>query len=262
MPELEDQLAALATELEWPPTPDLRGWREFSLPARRGGPGWRLRLGNNRWALAAAAALLIVAGLLAYTPSRVAIADWLNLHTNIQRVQHPPTPSPLPSGQLGSNLSLGTPVTLEEARGSTEWKIMVPSSLGQPDAVYVKPPPTGPSKSEVSLVYGNRPDIPVSGQTGVAVLVTEARGQVNEIFFQKMLGPETPVEQVSVGGHQGYWISGHPHQFAFADANGNFYSDTLRLATNTLIFDNNGTIVRIEGDMTKAQALQIASSMS
>ncbi len=44
------------------------------------------------------------------------------------------------------------------------------------------------------------------------------------------------------------------------DAAGNPYTATLRLATNTLIFDNNGTIVRIEGDMTKAQALQIAAS--
>jgi hypothetical protein len=94
------------------------------------------------------------------------------------------------------------------------------------------------------------------------VLVTEARGKVDEIYFHKMLGSDSTVEQVSVGGHPGYWISGHPHDFAFADANGNFYSDTLRLATNTLIYDNNGTIVRIEGDLTKAQALQIAASMS
>lgn len=259
MPELEDRLTALATAVEWPPTPQLRGFPPVHLEVSREVERRRI----PRWALAAAAVLLIVAAaLLAYTPSRDAIAGWLNLHTNIQRVQHPPTPSPLPSGQLGSNLSLGTPVTLEEARGSTQWKITVPSLLGQPDAVYVKPPPTGPSKGEVTLVYGKRPDIPVSGQTGVAVLVTEARGSVNEIYFQKMLGLESKVEQVSVGSHQGYWISGHPHEFAFADANGNFYSDTLRLATNTLIYDNNGTIVRIEGDMTKAQALQIANSIS
>jgi hypothetical protein len=64
-----------------------------------------------------------------------------------------------------------------------------------------------------------------------------------------------------VNGHQGWWISGQPHIFMFSDANGNPYFDTLRLATNTLIMDNGGTIVRIEGDMTKAQALQIARSL-
>ena len=257
MPELENDLTALAMQLEWPPTPRLRAFPIYVEVSREAG-----RRGIPRWALAAAAALLIVAALLAYTPSRDAIAVWINLHTNIQRLQHPPTASPLPSGLLGEYLNLGTRVTLDEARGSTQWKITVPSSLGQPDAVYVKPPPAGPSKGEVTLVYGKRPDIPVSGQTGVAVLVTEARGKVNEIYFQKMLGPDTPVELVSVDRHQGYWISGHPHEFAFTDADGNFASATLRLATNTLIYDNNGTIVRIEGDMTKAQALQIASSMT
>jgi len=75
------------------------------------------------------------------------------------------------------------------------------------------------------------------------------------------VGSEATVEQVTVGGHPAYWISGHPHDFAFVDANGNVYGESLRLATNTLIFDHNGTIVRIEGDMTRAQALQIANSI-
>ena len=258
MPDLEEQLTALSVAIEWPPTPSLRP--ALSRPARREGWGvWRVQ---NRWALAVAAVLLIVATLLAYTPSRDAIAGWLNLHTIIQRVQNPPTPSPRPPGRLGDNLDLGTPVTLDEAQGSTEWRIAVPSSLGQPDAVYVKSPPSGPSKGAVTLVYGQRPDIPVSGQTGVSVLVTEARGAVNEAYFHKTLGPEATIEQVSVGSHAGFWISGHPHDFVFTDADGNFQHDTLRLATNTLIFDNNGTIVRIEGDMTKTQALQIATSLS
>ena len=30
---------------------------------------------------------------------------------------------------------------------------------------------------------------------------------------------------------------------------------------NTLIFDDNGILVRIEGDLTKAQALEIANSL-
>jgi len=65
----------------------------------------------------AAAALLIVAiALAAYPPSRDAIARWVNLHTTIQRVPNPPTPSPLPSGSTGERLHLGSPTTLEAAR--------------------------------------------------------------------------------------------------------------------------------------------------
>jgi len=39
------------------------------------------------------------------------------------------------------------------------------------------------------------------------------------------------------------------------------YVATMRLATNTLVFEDNGTVVRIEGNMTKDQALQIAQSL-
>lgn len=261
MPELEDQLTALAASIEWPPTPQLRIVRTIRL-FDESAP--RIVRTNRRFALAAAAALLIVATtLLAYTPTRDAIAGWLNLHTNIQRVKNLPTPSPLPSGRLGSNLALGTPATLTDAQHQVSWKIILPTSLGQPDAVYVKPASEGgPSLGEVTLVYAERPNIKVSGPTGVAVLVTEARGAVNEIFFQKMVGPDTTIEQVTVKGHAGYWLSGHPHAFAFTDANGNFHDEQLRLATNTLVLDENGTIVRIEGDLTKAQAVEIAGSLT
>jgi hypothetical protein len=38
--------------------------------------------------------------------------------------------------------------------------------------------------------------------------------------------------------------------------------ETLRLATNTLMLDFEGTVIRIEGDLTKAQALEIAQSLA
>jgi hypothetical protein len=259
MPDLEEQLTGLGSELEWPPTP------AFHLPLRADVVTFGRRpespFRQNRWALAAAAVLLIVVTLLTYTPSRDAIAGWLDVHTNIHLVPHPPTPSPLPPGPLGERLNLGDRTTLDGAQTAVTWKVHVPSSLGQPDAVFLKRPPSGPSGGEVTLVYAQRPDIKPTALTGVSVLVTEARGAVNETFFGKMLGPDSTVEDVSVGGHKGYWISGTPHDFAFTDANGNFYTETMRLATNTLVFDDNGTVVRIEGDMTKAQALQIATSL-
>jgi len=65
-----------------------------------------------------------------------------------------------------------------------------------------------------------------------------------------------------VNGHTGYWISGAPHDFAFTSADGTVYFDTFRLATNTLIFDDGGTLVRIEGQMSEQQATQIARSMT
>jgi hypothetical protein len=141
------------------------------------------------------------------------------------------------------------------------WHVFIPTALGSPDEVYLQQSPDGPSQGEVSLVYAARPGIPVSGQTGVSVLVTEARGAVNTDFFGKMIGPGTTLEYVTVAGHQAYWISGQPHVFVFLDAAGNFRDETMRLATNTLILDDGGTVIRIEGDLTRAQAFQIAESL-
>ena len=255
MPDLETQLTDLGTTLAWPSTP----------PHLWGGARRRRAEGTwvHRWPLAAAAVFLIVAGLLAYTPTRDAVASWINVHTIFHRTTEPlPTPSPRPSSPAGQGLDLGTPVNLPGARAAVGWHIAVPGSLGVPDAVYVKLPSLGPSQGEVSLVYTQRPGIPVSGATGVAVLVTEARGGINEQFFGKTLGPGVTIEQVSVNGKAGYWISGQPHAFVFVAADGNPYYDSLRLATNTLVFDDGGTVVRIEGDLTKQQAIDIGRSLA
>jgi hypothetical protein len=206
---------------------------------------------------------LIVAAtaLVAYTPTREAIASWINVHTIFTRVQHPPTPSPLPPGPIGARLGLGGKSTLEAAQQQLKWHLDVPASLGQPDEVYLQPAPNAPPQGEVTLVYAARPSIPVSAQTGVGVLITEARGKVDQGFFGKILGPDATLEAVTVAGHQGYWIAGQPHEFFFIDADGTFRNETMRLAGNTLILDDNGTIIRIEGNLTKAQALEIAQSL-
>lgn len=256
MPDVEQKLLELGANLEWPATPQLAARVRYRVaePSR----AWY----QSRWALAAVALLIALAALFVYTPTRDVIARWFNLHANIQKVEHPPTPSPLPPGPLGQRLGLGDSTTLEAARSQVKWTITFPRSLGQPDEVYLQQPPTGPSQGEVTLVYSARPGIPVSGQTGVSVLITEARGSVDRGFFGKMLGPDATLEEVQVNGHPGYWIAGKPHVFFFLDANGQFRNETMRLATNTLIFDNGGTIVRIEGDLMKAQALEIAKSLS
>ncbi len=257
--QLEQRLTLLRDEIEWPVTPALaaRVLDRIAAPAIARRPWFQ-----SRWALAAAAMLVVLAALIAYAPSREAIANWINVHTIFTRVTELPTPSPLPSGPLGKRLGLGNPTTLARAQSEVSWHILVPASLGQPDEVYLQLPPDGPPQGEVTLVYKSRPGLKTSGQTGVAVLITEAGGKVDAQMFGKMLGPGTNLEEVTVNGHQGYWISGQPHVFFFIDANGNFRDETLRLATNTLLIDDNGIVIRIEGELTKAQALEIASSLS
>jgi len=265
--ELENRLTSLGREIEWPPTPDLSTRVVAAIAAQQDIPLQVIAMRpspwyQNRWAIAAAAVIIAAAALSAYQPSRDAIANWLNLHTRIQQVPVLATPSPLPPGPLGQRLGLGGYSTLPKASAAVKWHILVPASLGQPDEVYFQNPTEGPPQGELTLVYSARPGIPISAQTGVAVLVTESRGSVNTDFFGKTVGPDTTMEPVTVAGHQGYWFAGAPHMFVFIDAAGNPRYETSRLATNTLLLDDGGTIVRIEGDLTKAQALQIAASLA
>jgi hypothetical protein len=66
------------------------------------------------------------------------------------------------------------------------------------------------------------------------------------------------VVQVAVGGNTGYCVTGGPHIFFYQDAKGQFRSDNLRLAGDTLVFERKGVIVRIEGAKNQADALRIA----
>jgi hypothetical protein len=163
---------------------------------------------------------------------------------------------------LGQRLDLGQQTTLAGASTAVKWHLLVPASLGQPDEVYLQQPSIAPSDGEVTLVYAAGQGLPAANETGVGVLVTEARGSVNSIFFSKMIGPGTTIEPVTVAGSSGYWVAGAPHVFVFVDSSGNVRVETLRLATNTLLINVGGTVVRIEGNLTKAQALAIAASLA
>jgi hypothetical protein len=253
--ELEQLLRDLGGDLEWPATPNLAPAIRRRIFARR---PWF----ESRWAIAAAVAILALAALLVYPPTREAIAHWFNLRTRITQVTVLPTPTPLPPGPIGQRLGLGASSSLPAARATVRWQVLLPSSLGDPDEVYLELPPVGPAGGEVTLVYSARPGIPASARTGAAVLVTDVQGNLTSDSFGKTLGEGATVDEVTVAGHPGYWIAGTPHVFFFIDSAGNVRYETLRLATNTLLIDEGGVIVRIEGDLTKAQALQIAASLS
>jgi hypothetical protein len=64
-----------------------------------------------------------------------------------------------------------------------------------------------------------------------------------------------------VAGQPGYWFSGEPHFFTYLDATGQFRDEQTRLAGNTLIWQRGDLTLRIEGQITRQEALAIAESM-
>jgi hypothetical protein len=237
MPELEAALRALGAGLDYPPTPDLAAAVGARLRPRRPAP-WRL-------ALAAALILAVLAAALAaWAPARETIAGWLGVRgVGVERVPKLP---PIPSPAAGS---FGTETTLAAASSEAGFSVQQVSGLGSP-RVFVSQRPPG---TEVALVY--RP-------AGDEVVLTELRGSLQEFSFQKLIGPDSTLQPVTVRGQPGWWLAGHPHAFFYDDPQGRPQTGTLRLATNTLAWEDGGVIYRLEGaSLTEQQALDIAAAL-
>jgi hypothetical protein len=148
-------------------------------------------------------------------------------------------------------------VTLRQARASVSFPLLVPTTPGfeQPDAVYLSNDVPG---GRVDLVYLPRPGLRASPFSGVGLLITEFQATP---FADKFAKTATGVEQVTVGKELGYWLSGEPHGFVYRDRDGNIQEETARLAGSTLVWTHGELTLRLEGQVSKQQALRLADSM-
>jgi hypothetical protein len=250
---LEEQLTELGHHVAFPPTPPLALLVRPRLAASAARPS------SRRPALILAAIAGILALGLGVPPVRTAIAHWLGIQgvviSPVPTLSPQPVPRHTPSSPgLGANLGLGRLSTIETARRTVGFQVLVPRSLGSPDAVYIRSD-LGPV---VTLVYAPRTGLPPSGQTGVGLLITEFRGATNPMLMQKFVTPQTTITPVTVAGGPGFWLGGAPHQLGYLLPDGSFAPDTLRLAGPTLVFERGGLTVRIEGNLTETAALAIA----
>jgi len=122
-------------------------------------------------------------------------------------------------------------------------------------------PARAPAGRRVTLAYAPRPGLPRAPETHAGMLITEFRGEQPREFLQKTLGPGTTARPVTVNGDPGVWIAGKPHEVLYRDPDGQVESDSLRLATNTLLWRNGDVLVRIEAKLPLARALRVARSM-
>jgi len=226
MPELETALRQLGRDVEFPATPDLASAIRGQLVRRR---SWR------RPVLVAMAILVVAIGaVLLVPPARTAILDWLGLrNVSVVRVDELPTARPL------GPLDLGRQVTLAEAKRRAPW-IVVPED--RPDRVYVSDSLPG---GKVTLLWGSA--------SSPRLLMTEITGHA---YIEKIVQGEQSVEPVRIGD-AGAWFQGR-HVVMFTDRNGTFHEGVGRLAANTLVWQLGDVTLRLEGDLTKEEALRIA----
>jgi hypothetical protein len=240
MTELERALSELGARIDFPETPDLAARVRAQLSGPERPPRW-----TRRRLLALVLALLAVAAgaVLAVPPARTAILEWLGISgARIELVDS------LPEVPPRGRLALGERVSLEEARERAPYRVLVPA-LVKPDEVYFREPPPG---GEVTLLYGSSEE--------VRLLFTQFRASSLELI-KKAAAPDTRIEPVIVNGGRGFWLEGEPHVVVYRDASGEIREETLRLAGNVLLWERGELTLRLEGRLTKEQALGIARAV-
>jgi hypothetical protein len=238
MPELETRLRALAGELAFPDTPALA-----DVVARRIAEPTPQR---RRWALRLAVALAVlvaaIGATLALSPgARSAFLEWLGIRSAVVvRVEELPPVTPADSLEF-----LGEQVSLEEARRRAGFEPLQLEGAGPPDAVYVKEP------GMISFVYGRDLD--------VRLILSQVNGAIDRGFvFKKVGAGGTLVEELTVDGGRGLLLTGEPHGFAYVAPDGSFHDERLYLARDVLLWERGPLTLRLEGELTRDEALALA----
>ncbi|WP_436498790.1 hypothetical protein [Actinokineospora sp. HUAS TT18] len=185
-----------------------------------------------RWrALVSLLTGLVLVGALT-PPVRAAVAEWFGIGAVEVRTTTgaaPPT-APPPTIEGG--------VTLEEARELVRFDVVVPSALGAPSQVGVSA-----DRMVVSMAWpGVRLD-----QVGARLAP----------YFVKTVYDE--VEFTMVDGDEALWLPS-PHEIVVQSPGGAQRAEPARLAGRTLIWQTGNVTLRLEGDLDRARAVEIAES--
>lgn len=223
MTELERALVALGRDVDFPPTPDLASRVAVRLEPRR-------RDRRRVLVLALAVVALAVGIAFAVPPARSAILRFLGFGpVRIELVDTLPRAQerPLSAG-------LGPRASEREAREALTGRLVLPAGAAHAQ-LHLAP---GPIVSAVlRTAHGD-------------VLLSELAGD-DGLLLKKAAAGATTIEGVSVNGRPGLWLTGAAHVFMFPQA-------PPRLAGNVLLWQTGGLTLRLEGPLTRAQALAIA----
>lgn len=229
MSELERQLHGLGEDIAWPATPRF----ELALEPRS---STRLR----RAALAFAVLAAALAGVLALSPgARSAFLEIFHLDgASVELVDTLP------------EVAVRTPFFGErvtEAEAEAELGLELLGLAGEePDSIHLR-------GSIVTLVYGD--------EAAPRLTLTQLRGGVYDGFVKKAGQGGTRVEEVRVGGEPGLFVSGDEHFVMFLDGAGEITDEPTYLAGTVLLWNRGGLLLRLEGDLTRAQALELAAAV-
>jgi hypothetical protein len=229
--ELELRLQELGSEIAYPATP------HFDLGFDRRPARARLR---RPLALGFALLVVALAGVLALSPgARSAFLEIFQIRgATVERVETLPS---IPAQRL----DFGERVSREGAVRRAGFELL---DLGdEPDAIFLRP------DGLASVVYGDpaRPRL----------VLSQARGAIYDGFIRKTGGRGTTILNVTVDGEPGLFVDGDEHFVMFLDENGSISDELTYLAGTVLLWNRGDLLLRLEGDLTRDEALELAESV-
>jgi hypothetical protein len=93
------------------------------------------------------------------------------------------------------------------------------------------------------------------------LVLSELRGEVWEGMMKKVGSAGTRIVQVKVGAERGLFITGDQHFVMFFDENGDIDDAPTYLAGTVLLWNRGPLLLRLEGDLTRVETLELAKSV-
>jgi hypothetical protein len=239
MSELDQRLQGFV----FPRTPDL----EDAVAARLGGrPATPSR---RALPVAVVVALVACAGALGLSSqARSAALEALDLVPGVEITRAEALPPPIPL--LTFLDGLGERASLDAADRAAGFELRVPRDLPEPDLVLLD---RGARGSAVTVVYGAEED---------AASLVFTQWHPSTLLFQKLLdSPDTLVSQVDVDGTAGLWIVGDDHEVFYVGMDRGRHRGAPVLVGAALVWARDGITYRLEGKLTRAQAIALAGSL-
>lgn len=200
--------------------------------------------------------LLAIAVALGVTLSisvtaRRAVADLLGVVGIRITFGDDPPGSPTPARRI----RLGDAVPRKTASELAGFRVLVPGAAAGRPAIYFDR--RVGDRGMVTVVY------PRAAETlaDVDLLVSEFVASLPAEYVKKLGTLGSRITYTDVRGVPAYWVSGDPHYFFFTERNGAVRQETIRLAGNVLLWEEDGVTFRVEGAGSLQEARRLAESL-
>jgi hypothetical protein len=244
MDRLERDIGLLSRGIVFPPTPSLASRVRNRIEQRS-----HVRAPASPWSLAltavaaAAVALAFVAGVVA--PAREAVADLFD-RINIFETDEVPQ-------DLTRDIT-GTPLSLDGAEDALGFRLLLPSEPERLDPQEVLLQDFGQVKAAV--IFFRHPN-----GTPFALFETDARVGKGLPTIGKGIVESAQAQPVFGVGNEAYWLTGL-RIVQYYEPDGAVIQQSVRATdVNTLLWDHDGRVFRIEGNLSQEEAVEIAKSL-